>query len=951
MPVNHHLAPLLTHNAYGSDYFFTDETIIDADNSLFISGGGDLITMHPPPSSHDHKHTHNDAHDDLIWEGANIFDNDGDSVDGIGGTLLVHPVPTYLTNARVNGRWEGGAVDDDSAAGFDAVLNNVDNSSSHLPLPGLLPIKQELLLPGIIDSGGDDVFDNNNNDNYNISKKGSRKYMAGSDDDITVRATNTTTDNNNNIVANQQQEGLTLERVSMKLFNAHPDDLPPEIQNELRQLLNATTGTSSAFALSIRPGCVQITMDALLTEREKDVMKAKGVAELAQVALNHALSAVPALSSPAAPAAASSAVTPRLEGDDEVNVSISTSFDNDRSNNVPLINGKHPDLMFCYGNEMAYVNRDDGVISTSTTTTGTGLPPPSSSPTNTTIIPHAPLLEAVQPLAMTPEAAAITNLVLYGKNITGTHDAVFIRSRGRSVNLSVMAVVPPNYDNDSNGNGGSGSQQSDAYVSDRERVVVEILEPAQGLHRVEVQRGAVLSQSVSFLVLDDAEAVREIQQLETCSTVTPSQVQAFVSDVGVVMDFIARRGVWRCVTEEEKRRVVVLARRLLVLSVNRGWKAMVRMLMPLALLPVGIPISPNATVTTAIDSVMAELDGCARALGAVPLLRSSFSSSKSESLFLPNGEGSGRHQARYFEEALRKAVSTSFLHVVAASPCPEIAKLLETWACRISYPWTIKTTTMPDDVEGKGQEQQQQLGLTPLHLTCLLNDQAAMAAALTTMIDASTGGDDNNSHGGYKLWFKLKDGKRRTAAQFAKVVGNDRVLQWLNKERDCRGLSISDIEKEIAEEEMMMKNKNKKSSREGSQEQMGVGTAAAAGGDPSSKQVSALNIDEEEEEDMLVAAGSQKKPAVPPPPPPPPPFTFWKNKCSKERTADIVNDVRTAQIIEDAHAAAHGEGATAAAAARRRRGHNENDVPVVQQVAVLGIIAFATMALKILSSS
>jgi hypothetical protein len=960
MPVNHHLAPLPTHTSYGPDYFFTNETVTNPDDGLFISGGGDLITtMHPPPSSHDHRHTHNDANDDLIWEGANIFADDDDDIgDGIGGSLLVHPVPTYLSNThRGNGSWEGGGVDDDIAAGFvDAVLNNNDNSSSHLSLPGLLPMNQELILPNVLDSGGDYVFDNNNKDNYNNSNKGSRKYMAVSDDGITVGATTTTTNNNNNnnktVVTDQREEGLTLERVGMKLFNAHPDDLPPEIQKELRQLLNITTGASNAFALSIRPGCVQITMDALLTKREKDVMKAKGVGELAQVALNHVLSAVPALSSPATPAAAG--VTPRSEGDDEVDISISTPLDKDHRNNIPLINGKHPDLMFCYGNEMAYVNRDDGVISTSTTTNGTttGLPPLSSSPTTTTIIPHAPLLEAVQPLAMTPEAAAITNLVLYGKNITGTHDAVFIRSRGRSVNLSVMAVIPPNHDHhDRNRNGSTptGSQQSEAYVSDRERVVVEILAPAQGLHRVEVQRGAVLSQPVSFLVLDDAEAVREIQQLETCSTVTPSQVQAFVSEVGVVMDFIARAGVLRCVTEEEERRAVLLARRLFVLSVNRGWKAMVRMLMPLALLPVGIPVSPNATVTTAIDGVMAELDGCARALGAIPLLHPSFSSSESESVSLPNGEGSGRHQAQYFEEALRKAVSTSFLHVVAASPCPEIAELLDTWARRISYPWTIKTTTRPgDDVEGKGQEQQQhQLSLTPLHLTCLLNDQAAMAAALTTMIEASTGGDDNNSHSGYKLWFKLKDGKRRTAAQFAKLVGNDGVLQWLNKERDCRGLLTSDIEKEIAEEEIMMKNK--KSSREGSQEQMGVGTAAAGGS--STKQVSSLNADKEEgeeEEDMLVAAGSQKKKPAVPPSPPPPPFTFWKNKCSKERTADIENDVRTAQIIEDARAAAHGGGA---AAARMRREHDKNGVPVLQQVAVLGIIAFATMALKILSSS
>ena len=97
----------------------------------------------------------------------------------------------------------------------------------------------------------------------------------------------------------------------------------------------------------------------------------------------------------------------------------------------------------------------------------------------------------------------------------------------------------------------------------------------------------------------------------------------------------------------------------------------------------------------------------------------------------------------------------TLLHVVAGSGCVALVDALAAWAQETGHSWRC---------EPAGRS-----GITPLHIAAVLDDGAAMAAALTELF-----GEE-----GRKAWYAARGVDGLTPAQIAKVSCNDAVLDFL----------------------------------------------------------------------------------------------------------------------------------------------------------------------------
>ena len=431
-----------------------------------------------------------------------------------------------------------------------------------------------------------------------------------------------------------------LVRASLKLFNAHPSDLPSSIVMELHAMVNK----QSMLFSNVRMGCTHITIEMLLTPDEAEALMVGGSKALLDEAVRRGNAVFPSCT---------------FEGPN--------------------------------GRVLAQLGEDIYVL-TNTMDVNVRLGE------NSLATPH---VRCVVPFAAVPsEHCGLTAL---GSSVAGPQDMVVCRRGGVMPDLEVVR---------------SGrSRRGEEFVD----FVIPRLQA--GLHFVEVQRGALLSGSAPFLVVDCADAVSELRQLEydPSGVGDGHAVASFLRNVGVVLEFVRRSSSSNSPGEElspsdtamgpdTAQRVAEMAVRVAATCVGRGWPSLLRLVLPACVVP-GATATATASVTAVVES---------------------FKSLSADGL--------------------------SLLHLVATSRTPSTIPVLAEWASVSGHVWRC---------ECAGPS-----ALTPLHLAALLNDGGAMASALTSLF-----ADD-----GINLWSKVFSPKcDYSAATFAQMIENKAVISWLNK--------------------------------------------------------------------------------------------------------------------------------------------------------------------------
>lgn len=319
-------------------------------------------------------------------------------------------------------------------------------------------------------------------------------------------------------------------RLSMKIFSAHPAQLPAS----LRSVLQATLADVSTLAyLNARPGCVHLTVDVLLSEEEAGKLAAMGPSGVLQVALAAGDKFFPA-----------------------------STFEGPKGRVVAQVG------------DQAAVATSAGIVQQIQLERSPGL---------------LPQPVTLVPLAMVPGCK--DSIVLLGESISGDEDVVVCRRGSATPDLEVLQTgACANLVLPEGGATWEGSLVGDG-LRGGEYVEVRVPRLEEGLHCLEVQRGSLLSPALPFLVLREAAAVAELRQLET-DTAGVLDVPAFVQSMGFVLDFLRQQGTAGSDGEaklagddptavsELASRVAPLAARLAMVCAARGWPTLLGMLLP-----------------------------------------------------------------------------------------------------------------------------------------------------------------------------------------------------------------------------------------------------------------------------------------------------------------------------------------------------------------------------------
>ena len=336
----------------------------------------------------------------------------------------------------------------------------------------------------------------------------------------------------------------------------------------------------------------------------------------------------------------------------------------------------------------------------------------------------APRVSSVIPFAALPGDRR--GFTLLGGSVAGSQDMVVCRRGGAMPNLDVLRSGKQSSSAGAAGAGPSASPFAATGAAfapaaeDGGEEYVEFVVPSlvEGLHFVEVQRGALLSSSAPFVVVDNAEAVAELRQLEyDASGVGDSDaIASFLRSVGLVLDWNRNRNGESTPSTSSgaaaaaaaavvhgpasAARIASISQRVVATCVSRGWPALLRLILPAM-------VAPGDTCAAAVDGIKA------------------FS-----------------------------AQGLSLLHLVATSRCAATIPVLAEWSAAVGHSWKC---------EGAGASK-----LTPLHLAALLDDGGAMASALTSLFVE-----------GMLLWETKHAVDGATPADFVVGAGNTKQIEWL----------------------------------------------------------------------------------------------------------------------------------------------------------------------------
>ncbi|KAG7667575.1 hypothetical protein Ndes2437B_g08220 [Nannochloris sp. 'desiccata'] len=266
-----------------------------------------------------------------------------------------------------------------------------------------------------------------------------------------------------------------------------------------------------------------------------------------------------------------------------------------------------------------------------------------------------------------------------------------------------------------------GAVNKHAFEFNNSEVVEFVLpHPAEGLHFVEVQRGSLLSSTaVPFLVIDNEDVVKELRQLEydTAGVGDAHAVAAFVKNVGVVLD-------WTKASPAAAAAAPSSSTSLTTTDNNKDGEDRIA------------EVAQRVVATCIVR-------GWPALLG----------------LILPAMVPPGTDPATVIENF--KSYSKqglSMLHLAVLSRCAAVVQVIADWSSDSRRRWICE----PAPAAG---------GLTPLHLACLINDEGAMASALTSVYPE-----------GIKLWTRSFTYDQARPLDFAISANNTPILIWLKKQ-------------------------------------------------------------------------------------------------------------------------------------------------------------------------
>ncbi|KAL4546327.1 hypothetical protein Ndes2526B_g01554 [Nannochloris sp. 'desiccata'] len=503
-------------------------------------------------------------------------------------------------------------------------------------------------------------------------------------------------------------DGSTVVRASLKLFNTRPENLPLTVREALMEVMAAS---DTFLTANTRPGCVHITANVVLKKSEAQAVEARGAKGLLTNALAQGTRLIPAECTEG----------PRCAFLAQLNVQIAALGTGGTISSISLDSTSDATSEIC----------------------------------------------AVVPLAMT--STSPQNVTLLGRSISGDLDMVVCRRGKDTPNLGVTSSGPSQrlqegttsrstattagntastIVTDDNGASGSWSRShvntmTSGNLTPRyppgsftgkglaagEYVQFSLMEVKEGLHDIEIQKGSLLSPSAqSLLVIDDAAVVAEVRQLEVDSTGV-SNIPAFVQAIGIVVEHLECRREGRHHPNGSvgvAQRIAPLAAAIITVAVARKWPAMLRLICPAA--------SP-ADVQAQITAVSSTTD----------------TNTPTPS---NNNDNSTNDDAR----VSNTIEGLTLLHMVAASGCVEFVEAIEEWGRAAGHMWVCQPT-------GTAQ-------ITPLHIAAILDDNAAMANALTTLFGTSC----------HHSWYYAKAADGVTPAQAAKIAENEAVLQFLREQ-------------------------------------------------------------------------------------------------------------------------------------------------------------------------
>ncbi|BDA46756.1 probable squamosa promoter-binding-like protein 4 at N-terminal half [Coccomyxa sp. Obi] len=297
-------------------------------------------------------------------------------------------------------------------------------------------------------------------------------------------------------------------RMSAKMFKCTPEQLPADLKANLLAMLQCGVNALEGY---IRPGCVHLTLHAMLGPDAGAALQGMGVRAL----VNNLV-------------AASDHTLWRSET-----------------------------LLIQWYEEVALV-RDGKVLHVLSASGSRGV---------------LPQLHSVSPLAAL--SSAPVTLKLLGANIATPNNSVLAQSQGKNVDIEVVSA-------EANMEGAAEEASS----------LLEVVVPAgqrNGVLHLEVARGALLSGPKPVLIVDDAAVAAEINQLEQGDP-TGLDVDGFLLDMGRVLELKNAVAAAKFGTSQHVRTfsaadvalVAQIARRLLIVAINKAWPAVARLVLPVA---------------------------------------------------------------------------------------------------------------------------------------------------------------------------------------------------------------------------------------------------------------------------------------------------------------------------------------------------------------------------------
>lgn len=521
-----------------------------------------------------------------------------------------------------------------------------------------------------------------------------------------------------------------LVRISLKLFNVHPHELPPLVLNMLREMVTLTETHSLSNA---RPGCTHLTLDILMSKKDANAFWMDGAEKVLQSFMSpEMLQLLPRQTFNDVPNSRDSSPSTMEERHQN------TMEERRRTNSVTSVhsttsttsNSTTSSISGRRGKVVAQIN---GSVAVATGPTPRDILPMDLPDT----LPWPPKLHTVLPLAMTPEIATTMGIFLLGSNISDGHDMIVVRNGEYTPNLEVfssgklddLTIDHPEFGRpliktwkhstaavaDITTTSNSDSSSSGGDTANGEYVHLVLRQCGTGLHSIEAQRGSILSNPLGILVLEDKHAVSELRELEV-DDAGVADVAQFVRSIGIVLDYLEKKAVHAGSTIDATtnidanldidRQISSLAVSIARLCVARRWPSTLKLVLPAV-----VPLTDDCPATDTSEMI------------------NPFASAFVNQL--------------------------SILHIAAASRSTATVPLLREWSIANKCPFECQKSGA--------------WGLTPLHVAALLDDDADMAMQLTGLYKK-----------GAALWYQSMTRDGLSPAMIASIASNTAVLNWLS---------------------------------------------------------------------------------------------------------------------------------------------------------------------------